>query len=268
MGVDAEDVDGDGDLDLIVSNFTNEYNTLHMNLGNAMFNDVTPMIGLAGRHHAVRRLGPGRWPTSTTTAGPTASSPTATSTTTASRPARPSEYAEPALLHRNVARKTGKGRRFQLSTLGVGPYFDTKHVGRGAAFGDFDDDGDIDIAINHKDGQAALLRNDTPSGRQPLGPPPARRHQEQQGRRRSQGQVVDLDGRHRPPAQGGLQRPLEQRPPPDHRPRQRPRDQEAHHQVALRGRDDARERQDQPGPPDRRGGVVAFGSGQFSELVR
>jgi hypothetical protein len=34
-------------------------------------------------------------------------------------------------------------------------------VGRGAAFGDLDDDGDIDIVVNHKDAAPALLRNDT-----------------------------------------------------------------------------------------------------------
>jgi hypothetical protein len=44
----------------------------------------------------------------------------------------------------------------------VGPYFTTKHVGRGACFGDLDNDGDIDIVVNHKDGGPAILRNDTP----------------------------------------------------------------------------------------------------------
>jgi hypothetical protein len=56
-----------------------------------------------------------------------------------------------------------QGKQFKLSTQDVGPYFDTKHVARGAAFGDLDNDGDIDIVINHKDGAPALLRNDTQS---------------------------------------------------------------------------------------------------------
>jgi hypothetical protein len=56
-----------------------------------------------------------------------------------------------------------QGKRFRLATRDAGSYFDTKHVGRGAAFGDLDNDGDIDIVINHKDGAPALLRNDTKS---------------------------------------------------------------------------------------------------------
>src|SRR5262249_48749237 len=51
----------------------------------------------------------------------------------------------------------------RLATRDAGPYFDSKHVGRSAAFGDIDDDGDIDIVLNHKDGPAGLLRNDTKS---------------------------------------------------------------------------------------------------------
>jgi hypothetical protein len=64
---------------------------------------------------------------------------------------------EPALLFRNL-----EGKGFRLVTRDAGPYFAARHVGRGAAFGDIDDDGDIDIAVSHKDGPAALLRNDTP----------------------------------------------------------------------------------------------------------
>ena len=71
---------------------------------------------------------------------------------------QPVDYEESPLLFRNV-----QGKRFRLATRDAGPYFDTKHVGRGAAFGDIDNDGDIDIVVNHKDAAPALLRNDTKS---------------------------------------------------------------------------------------------------------
>ena len=47
MGVDAEDVDGDGLPELFVTNFANEYNTLYQNLARGMFMDSTPFFGLA-----------------------------------------------------------------------------------------------------------------------------------------------------------------------------------------------------------------------------
>ena len=47
MGVDAEDVNGDGLPDLFVTNFANEYNTLYINLASGLFMDATPFFGLA-----------------------------------------------------------------------------------------------------------------------------------------------------------------------------------------------------------------------------
>ena len=47
MGVDAEDVNGDGLPDLFVTNFANEYNTLHLNLASGLFMDATAFFGLA-----------------------------------------------------------------------------------------------------------------------------------------------------------------------------------------------------------------------------
>ena len=219
MGVDAEDVDGDGRPELFVTNFDDEYNTLYQNLGNGQFQDLTPFSAWPPTA-CPGSAGAAPWPTSTTTAGPTASSPTATSTTT-SAGGQP-RYAEPPLLHRNVP--AGDGRRFRLATRDVGPYFDAAHVGRGAAFGDLDDDGDLDIVVNHKDGPPAVLRNDTPT-RQPLDPPRAwsapgatATPSAPASRSRRGGRTIHRQRK------GGVQHRVGERPPaPDRRRARRPR---------------------------------------------
>ncbi|HEU5117352.1 MAG TPA: ASPIC/UnbV domain-containing protein, partial [Isosphaeraceae bacterium] len=57
--------------------------------------------------------------------------------------------------------RTENVRRFELVSSQAGPYFEASHVGRGASFGDLDNDGDTDIVLNPKDGRAAILRNDS-----------------------------------------------------------------------------------------------------------
>ena len=155
MGVDAEDVNGDGRPDLFVTNFANEYNTLYENLGKGLFADTTPYFGLAsdtmpfvGWGSALADFDNDGWPDNFVTNGHVDNN--------LRQMGRLVDYEEPPLLFANQ-----EGKRFRLATRDVGPYFDTAHVGRGAAFGDLDDDGDIDIVVNHKDGAPALLRNDT-----------------------------------------------------------------------------------------------------------
>jgi hypothetical protein len=172
MGVDAEDVDGDGRPELFVTNFQNEYNTLYQNLGNGLFNDVTAFVGLAADSMPWVSWGcllgdfdNDGWPDCFVTNGHVDNNRRLLGQAV--------DYEEPPLLHRNVAvdhpanglnkgEKPRDSRRFKLSTRDVGPYFSSKHVGRGAAFGDLDDDGRLDIVVNHKDAAPAVLLNQTP----------------------------------------------------------------------------------------------------------
>ncbi len=155
MGVDAEDVDGDGRPELFVTNFAQEYNTLYQNDGKGFFSDMTTYAGsLAPDSRPWVGWGCGLvdfdhdgWVDVFVVNGYVDDNHTEHT------------YAEPPLLHRNV-----DGRRFKLATRDAGNYFDTSHVGRGAAFGDLDDDGDGDVVVNHKDAPPAILRNDTPKG--------------------------------------------------------------------------------------------------------
>ena len=157
MGVDAEDVDGDGLPDLLVTNFAGERLSFYRNRGAGYFEDQTPTSGMAGDSMPWVGWGCGLadfdndgWPDCFVSNGHVDDNLVLLGQNTS--------YAHPPLLHRNMA-----GSRFRLATRDAGPYFDSDHVGRGAAFGDFDNDGDIDIVVNHKDGAPALLRNDTKS---------------------------------------------------------------------------------------------------------
>ncbi len=59
------------------------------------------------------------------------------------------------VLFRNI-----EGRKLEDVSARSGPYFREKHVGRGAAFGDYDNDGDIDAFIINLNSRAVLVRND------------------------------------------------------------------------------------------------------------
>jgi len=65
------------------------------------------------------------------------------------------EYPEEDVLLRN----DGSGRFIDVASQS-GPYFREKHVGRGAAVADYDNDGDIDLLVMNLNGAAKLLRND------------------------------------------------------------------------------------------------------------
>jgi hypothetical protein len=159
MGVDAEDVDGDGRPEIFVTNFQEEYNTLFKNLGQGTFLDVTANLGLAvdslpwiGWGCALADLDSDGWPDIVVANGHIDDN--------AQVFGQPAAYAEPAELYHNLA-----GKRFRLANRGAGPYFASAHVGHGLAVGDLDNDGDLDLVISHKDGPPAILRNDTPGGR-------------------------------------------------------------------------------------------------------
>jgi enediyne biosynthesis protein E4 len=158
MGVDAEDVDGDGRPELFVTNFADEYNTLYRNLGRGYFLDATANFGLAvdgiswiGWGCVLADFDNDGWPDIVVA--------NAEIDDNAESLGKPLGYGQPPLLYWNQG-----GRRFGLATAGAGAYFEGRHLGHGLAVGDLDEDGDLDLVISHKDGPPAILRNDTPTG--------------------------------------------------------------------------------------------------------
>ncbi len=154
MGVDAADYDGSGRPGLVIGNFSNEMIALYQNEGKGLFIDEAPAstIGktslltltfscfffdydldgkldiFAANGHVADDI---------STVQPRV------------------KYAQPPHLFRNTG-----NRRFEAVTASAGAALQEAMVARGAAYGDYDGDGDPDLLVTTNNGPARLLRND------------------------------------------------------------------------------------------------------------
>jgi hypothetical protein len=152
MGVGVGDFDADGWLDIVRTNFSEQVTTLYRNFGGA-FEDASLKAGL-GVNRKYVGFGVGfldfdndGW-TDIFIANGHVYSQIATRDLHV-------KYREPRLLYRNL----GSGR-FEDVSARAGAAILAENVGRGCAFGDFDNDGDVDVIVNNLDGPPSLLRND------------------------------------------------------------------------------------------------------------
>ncbi|HKR10441.1 MAG TPA: CRTAC1 family protein [Pyrinomonadaceae bacterium] len=154
MGVDAADYDGSGKPGVVIGNFTNESIALYHNDGSGLFTDEASSSGI-GKISAQSLTfacfffdynldglldifaANGHVSDDISVVQPTV------------------KYAQPPHLFQNKGRK-----KFEEVTAKLGRALNRAIVGRGAAYGDYDNDGDLDLLLTTNNGPARLLRND------------------------------------------------------------------------------------------------------------
>lgn len=153
MGVGIADFDGDGWMDIVRSNFTDQVTALYRNNGDGTFQDVSLRAGL-GINTKYLGFGVGFLDFDNDGRKDIFIANGHVYSQLEGKKLHIS-YRQPRLLYRNM----GNGS-FRDITATAGPALTAQNVGRGCAFGDLDNDGDIDIVINNLDGPPSLLRND------------------------------------------------------------------------------------------------------------
>jgi hypothetical protein len=155
MGVDAGDYDGDGDDDLFMVHLADEKATLYAASGAGVFEDRSLASGLAALTRGHTGFGTAwidvdhdGWLDLLIVNGRVRMD----AKSAVGDEAFP--YAQKMLLLRNQ----GSGQFADVSTRG-GPAFALERVGRGAAFGDLDNDGDVDVVVNNANAAPFVLIN-------------------------------------------------------------------------------------------------------------
>jgi len=152
MGVDLGDYDHDGLLDIFLTHFTDDYNTLYRNLGDGNFRDVSHLAEIAFPSWAFLGWGTGfidfdndGWEDLFVSNGHLFPQ--------VENYQMGHSFYQRSQLFKNLG--NGKFQEFMGGLDKVKLW-----SSRGAAFADFDNDGDIDIAVNNLDGNPWLLMNE------------------------------------------------------------------------------------------------------------
>ena len=161
MGTDAGDYDGDGRLDLIVTNLNFETHSLFRNLGGRLFAYRTAESGLRAATRPFVGFGV-VWLDYDNDRAIDLAIANGHVLDKAALLRAGSQYAQRSQLFRNV------DGRFVESGRGPGSPFEVERVARGLAAGDVDNDGDLDLLMTVTGGRAVLMRNDADGSRHAL----------------------------------------------------------------------------------------------------
>jgi hypothetical protein len=151
MGIALADFDGDGRIDIYLTHYYRMKNTLYRNLGNLLFDDDSYRSRVAAASH--ESLGFGTAPIDYDRDG---DFDLFIANGHVLGPEQQPNAMRPQLLRND-------GGIFADVSSTAGRYFEGLWLGRSVAAGDFDNDGDIDLAVSHLNSPFVLLRNDTPT---------------------------------------------------------------------------------------------------------
>ncbi len=157
MGVGVGDYDADGWLDIVRTNVSDQVTTLYRNYGGGAFEAASIKAGLGVNRKYVGfgvdffDFDNDGWKDIFIANGHVYAQ-------LANRKLHIT-YRQPKVLYRNL----GNGRFEDVSAI-AGAAIRAENLGRGCAFGDFDNDGDVDVVVNNLDGPPTLLRNDGGNG--------------------------------------------------------------------------------------------------------
>jgi hypothetical protein len=154
MGIALGDYNLDGHLDLAITHFTNQSTGFYRNDGKGNFEDVTATSGLDAERRFIS------WGTGLADLD-NDTFPDLFVVTGTVYPELEAQHpkflrASPRLLFRNLGNGT-------FAPIDGGPGIAAPHRSRGCAFGDFDNDGDLDILVMNMNEPPSLLRNDAPT---------------------------------------------------------------------------------------------------------
>lgn len=153
MGLGVADFDGDARLDILKLHFADDIPALYRNTGGGLFEDVAHVAGLGVQNRYVEWGG--GFPDLDNDGRPDVFYVTGNVYPEIEKVLPQYPHRGPRIVFRNR-----DGRRFVDVSAASGSGATTPHSSRGAAFGDYDNDGDVDILVMNMNEPPSLLRND------------------------------------------------------------------------------------------------------------